>query len=74
MSLRSSQYFVRGTLSVVVVVVSLMMLFPILAFKVLEGAYLACSFTKDWLQQVWRETPTRVGKRDQDGVSRPPVR
>lgn len=66
---KGSQIGIRVTLTGVVVLVSLLLLLPLVLFKVLEGTYLAASFTKDWLFQVWGPSPpTRVGKRDQDAV------
>jgi hypothetical protein len=51
--LKGSQVGVRLALTAVCVLVSIVLLLPVLLFKVLEGAYLVASYTKDWTGQIW---------------------
>lgn len=52
--MRSDDFFVRVSLTLVVFLVTALLFVPYMVFKVFEGCYTAGKFVADWTQQVWR--------------------
>jgi hypothetical protein len=51
-----TQWFVRGTLTVFCALATLVLIVPMVAYKVCEGVLLAARVTRDSIRQVW-QTP-----------------
>lgn len=59
-----TQWYVRGTLTLLCVAATAVLLPPLLAYKLLEGVMLALDITREHVAQVWRTPSRRRSKED----------